>query len=68
MQGNILLAYSVILPLEVKVPSVLTSVSAFHVQGNIISGFYGSPGGTSNFTTSSFQLITSNFQHLTSDF
>ena len=38
MQGNILSCYHVILPSKVKLPSDDTSVSAFHVQGNILSG------------------------------
>ena len=37
MQGNILSGYPEILPLQVKVSSDVTSVSAFHVQGNVQS-------------------------------
>ena len=39
MQGNILLCYPVILFLQVILPSDVTLVSAFHLQGNILSGF-----------------------------
>ena len=41
MQGNILSCYLVILPSQVILLSNVTSVSAFHMQGNIslVSGF-----------------------------
>ena len=39
MQGNIRSGYSVMLPSQVILPSDVTLVSAFQLQGNIVSDF-----------------------------
>ena len=38
MQGNILSCNPEILPSQVMIPTDVTSLHAFHMQGNILSG------------------------------